>query len=133
MVAKHRVANVVTEDQEERTTWEITICIFAQWCLLCLHLSSRLDPLQSKELRSRRPACRGVDRRSSVTHNIRVTGAFNPCQYGLTSSQPNGGVKAAHRSAVYTMYGTLCPKRLSYPEDMSLPGPTATTLHGEMR
>ena len=46
---------------------------------------------------------RKAEKRKSVAYSIRFTDAFNLCQYGLTSSQPHGGVKVARRSVVWTV------------------------------
>ena len=63
-----------------------------------------LDQRPSKELRARKSTRRRAERRSSVAYSIRFTDAFNLCQYGLTSSQPDGGVKkAASLSVVWTV------------------------------
>ena len=76
--------------------------IFAQWCVLCLHLSSTLDQRPFKELRARRPTHRRAERRSYVANGVWFTGTFNLSQYGLTYPQPDGDVKVGSRSAVWT-------------------------------
>ena len=96
MVAKHHVANVDVKDHDSH--------LHAKGAVLSLHMSSRLDQWPLKGLRSCGPASRRAEKGNSVAYNIWFTGAFNLCQYGLTSSQPNGGVKVARRSIVWTEF-----------------------------
>ena len=87
----------------KRANWDIIASIFAQWCEICLHLSSRLDQRPSTELGARRPTRRRAEKRNSVAYSIRLTGAFNLYQYGLTSSQPDDDVEEASRNVVWTV------------------------------
>ena len=68
-----------------------------------MHLFSRLDQRPAIELGARKPTRRRAERGNSAAYNIRLAGAFNLYQYGLTSSQPHGGVKVASRSVVRTV------------------------------
>ena len=104
VVVKHRVANVDTEVQEAHNLGYYRGHLGAMVRdLLALVLLVGSTAIQGTQGLAGQHVVGQRGETRSVTYGIRLTGAFSLCQYGLTSSQPDGAVKVASRSVAWTV------------------------------
>ena len=95
MVVKQRVANVDVQVQEEQKHGRLPHASSRNGSTSYFHLSSRLGQRPSKELKSRKPTRRGAE------HAVSCSLICWTC--GNVNRQPNGGVKVATRSVMWTV------------------------------